>query len=108
MEKVFSKHNPSILINCAGIYKNGPTTEFPVEDIEKIIRVNTTASLILAREVVKFWLKEPAPPQSARKIVNFASISSFQGNLENIAYVASKGAVLNMTKGMSNEWAQYV
>ncbi|KAF9889984.1 hypothetical protein FE257_006664 [Aspergillus nanangensis] len=106
MEKVMSTHNPSIIINCAGIIMKGETTEFPIEGFEKVIRVNTTASIVVAREAVKSWLKQEKLP-FARKIINFASISSFQGNLENIAYVASKGAVLNMTRGMSNEWAPH-
>lgn len=103
-----SNHNPSIVINCAGIIKKGETTEFPIEDLENIIRVNTTASIVVAREAAKAWIKESNPPSYNRKIINFASVSSFQGNLENVAYVASKGAVLNMTRGMSNEWAPYV
>ncbi|KAL5363839.1 hypothetical protein BJX96DRAFT_167812 [Aspergillus floccosus] len=107
METVMTVHNPSIIINCAGIIKKGDTTEFPIEDLETVIRVNTTASIVVAREAVKAWLAQPGKAPFNRKIINFGSISSFQGNLQNIAYVASKGAVLNMTRGMSNEWAQH-
>ncbi|KAL4890664.1 hypothetical protein BDV59DRAFT_204144 [Aspergillus ambiguus] len=107
METVMAVHRPSIVINCAGVIKKGETTEFPIEDLETVIRVNTTASIVVAREAVKAWLNQPEKHPFNRKIINFASISSFQGNLQNIAYVASKGAVLNMTRGMSNEWAQH-
>jgi 2-deoxy-D-gluconate 3-dehydrogenase len=97
-------YNPSIVVNCAGIHQVGPTVDFPISAMERIIRLNMTASIVVAREAVKFWLGQPKGSFN-RKIINFASISSFQGNMENIAYVASKGGVLNMTRGMSNEWA---
>ena len=106
IDSVFEVHNPSIVINCAGIHQVGPTTEFPISALEKIIRLNTTASIVVAREATKHWLKSSRPAHT-RKVINFASVSSFQGNFENVAYVASKGAVLNMTRGMSNEWAPY-
>jgi 2-dehydro-3-deoxy-D-gluconate 5-dehydrogenase len=103
VEQACREHNPAILINCAGIHQAGPTIDFPLADTERIIRLNTTASIVIASEVAKYWLKSDRSAFN-RKIINFASISSFQGNLENVAYAASKGAVLNMTRAMSNEW----
>ena len=105
--KVFKQHCPSIVVNCAGIHQVGPTVDFPIDAMERIIRLNTTSGIVVAREVVKHWLKRPRPSKNW-KIVNIASISSFQGNMENVAYVASKGGVLNMTRGLSNEWAPLV
>jgi 2-dehydro-3-deoxy-D-gluconate 5-dehydrogenase len=93
------------LINCAGIHQAGPTIDFSIAATERVIRLNTTASIVIASEFAKYWLENPSKPDFNRKIINFASISSFQGNIENVAYAASKGAVLNMTRGMSNEWA---
>ncbi|KIV88776.1 hypothetical protein PV10_08421 [Exophiala mesophila] len=107
VEEACVGHNPDILINCAGIHKAGPTIEFPLEVTEQIIRLNTTASIATATAFAKYWIQSPGGCSGIKKIVNFASISSFQGNFENVAYAASKGAVLNMTRAMSNEWAPH-
>ena len=62
--------------------------------------------MVLAQECAKRWLVQAKDRPAEKKIVNFASINAFQGNLESVAYATSKGGILQMTKAMSNEWAQ--
>jgi 2-dehydro-3-deoxy-D-gluconate 5-dehydrogenase len=69
------------------------------------MKVNVTAGTVLAQECVKQWLEQPVEERGIKKIINFASLASFQGSVGTLAYSASKAAVLNMTKSMSNEWA---
>ncbi|KAF2801812.1 2-deoxy-D-gluconate 3-dehydrogenase [Mytilinidion resinicola] len=79
----------------------------PITSMEDIFKVNVTAGVMIASECVKRWFLQPFDKRGVKKIINFASIASFQGNVETLAYSASKAAVVNMTKAMSNEWAPH-
>lgn len=71
----------------------------------KVIQVNLTASFILARSLAKHWLASPTPPSpDKKKIINIASVLTFTGSLNICAYVATKGAIGQLTKALSNEW----
>lgn len=69
------------------------------------MKVNVTAGILTASECVRRWLSKPKESRGIKKIINFTSIASFQGGVETLAYSASKGAVLQITRAMSNEWA---
>ena len=91
-----------ILVNAAGIQRRHPITQFPMEDWDTVLEVNLTACFQLCqlagREMVK---------QGYGKIVNIASMNSFFGGQNVPAYSASKGGVAQLTKALSNEWAQH-
>jgi len=71
----------------------------------QVIQVNLTASFILARSLAKHWLSSPTPPgPDKKKIINIASVLTFTGSLNICAYVATKGAIGQLTKALSNEW----
>lgn len=89
-----------ILLNCAGIQRRHPSEEFPMEDWEAVITVNMTAVFLLCQAVGKGMLQ-----RGSGKIINVASLLSFQGGLRVPAYAAAKGAVAQFTKSLANEWA---
>ncbi|MZK52055.1 2-dehydro-3-deoxy-D-gluconate 5-dehydrogenase KduD [Clostridium beijerinckii] len=90
-----------ILINNAGVQKRHPSVEFPEEDWDFVLNVNTKAVFFLCQAVGKKMIE-----QGKGKIVNIASLLSFQGGFTVPAYAASKGAVMQFTKSLSNEWAK--
>lgn len=72
----------------------------------QVIQVNLTTVFTLCRDVGAHMLElEPSPITGRRgSVINFASLLSFQGGLTVPAYAASKGAVAQLTKALSNEW----
>lgn len=89
-----------ILVNNAGIQKRHPAVDFPEEDWDAVIDVNLKAVWILCQEAGKIMAK-----QGSGKIINVASLLSFQGGVFVPAYAAAKGAVGQLTKALANEWS---
>jgi 2-deoxy-D-gluconate 3-dehydrogenase len=90
-----------ILVNNAGIIRRQKALEFTEKDWDDVMALN-------ARSV--FFLSQAAARDMAKrrygKIVNIASLLSFQGGILVPSYAASKAAVAQMTKAMANEWAE--
>ncbi|MDR3247322.1 MAG: SDR family oxidoreductase [Treponema sp.] len=89
-----------ILINAAGVQSRHVSEEFPLEDWDRVIAVNQTASFALCQLAGQVMLK-----QGSGKIINIASLLSWFGGYTVPAYAASKGAVAQFTKALANEWA---
>jgi 2-deoxy-D-gluconate 3-dehydrogenase len=89
-----------ILVNNAGVQSRHKAVDFPKKDWDFVINVNMNAVFFLCQEVGRLMLA-----QGKGKIINIASLLSFQGGLTVPAYAASKGAVAQFTKSLSNEWA---
>jgi len=91
-----------ILVNNAGIAgMNKPTVDYPVEEWERVLRVNLTSQFLCCRAV--------APRMAAAgygRIVNIASIAGKEGNPNAVAYSASKAGVIALTKSLGKELAQ--
>lgn len=98
-------HQIHILVNCAGIQSRHPSTEFPENDWNRVLQVNLNTVFKLCQDVGAHMLSR-APDQHGRRgtIINLASLLSFQGGFTVPAYAASKGAVAQLTKALSNEW----
>ncbi|WP_235041903.1 2-dehydro-3-deoxy-D-gluconate 5-dehydrogenase KduD [Vreelandella profundi] len=90
-----------ILINNAGIIRRAPAIEFSEDDWDSVIDVNLKAAFFLAQQVAKHCIERKAPG----KIVNIASLLSFQGGIRVASYTASKSGILGLTRLMANEWA---
>ncbi|KOF10280.1 3-ketoacyl-ACP reductase [Planococcus glaciei] len=90
-----------ILVNNAGVQKRHNAVDFPKEDWDFVMDVNSSATFYLCQTFGKHMLEN-----GYGKIVNLASLLSFQGGFRVPAYAASKGAVMQYTKALSNEWAQ--
>lgn len=97
---VTQKHDIDILVNNAGIQSRHDAVDFPLDDFESVLDVNTRAAFQLAQGFGAGMLD-----RGHGKIINMASLLSFQGGLRVAAYAASKGAVAQLTKALCNEWA---
>jgi 2-deoxy-D-gluconate 3-dehydrogenase len=89
-----------ILVNNAGMQCRHKSAEFPKKDWERVIGVNMNAVFFMCQEVGRIMLA-----QGRGKIINMASLLSFQGGFTVPAYAASKGGVAQFTKSLANEWA---
>lgn len=89
-----------ILVNNAGTIRRHPAVDFPMEDWEFVLRTNLDATFVLCQVVGRGMVE-----RGRGKIVNVASLLSFQGGITVPAYTASKHAVAGLTKALANEWA---
>lgn len=90
-----------ILINNAGTILRHNAVDFPLEDWQTVLQVNLTSVFQLSQLAGRDMIARNAPG----KIVNIASLLSFQGGIRVPAYAASKGGVAQLTKALANEWA---
>lgn len=89
-----------ILVNNAGTIQRQPAAEHSDEYWDEVIAVNQTAPFILTREIGRRMLEN-----GSGKVIFTASLLSFQGGITVPGYAASKGAIAQLTKAFSNEWA---
>jgi 2-deoxy-D-gluconate 3-dehydrogenase len=89
-----------ILINNAGTILRHAAEEVTLEDWQQVLQVNLTSVFQLSQLAAKEMI-----PRGGGKIVNIASLLSFQGGIRVPAYAASKGGVAQLTKALANEWA---
>ncbi|HZQ92396.1 MAG TPA: SDR family oxidoreductase [Terriglobales bacterium] len=90
-----------VLVNNAGVIKRAPASEYSDADWELVLRVNLTSVFRLSQLVGRRLLELKRPG----KIVNIASLLSFQGGVFVPAYSASKAGVAQITMALANEWA---
>ncbi|RMZ05430.1 hypothetical protein D0860_05967 [Hortaea werneckii] len=95
-----------ILLNCGGIQRRHPAHQFPDDDWNEVMQVNLNAVFTLCRDVGAHMLAR-SPDEHGRRgsIINVGSLLTFQGGINVPAYAASKGAVGQLTKALSNQWA---
>ena len=92
-----------ILINNAGTIRRAPAVDYSDDDWAAVIEVNLSSVFRLCKLAGRHMI------ESGRggKIVNIASLLSFQGGITVAAYAASKGGVAQLTKALANEWAKH-
>jgi 2-deoxy-D-gluconate 3-dehydrogenase len=90
-----------ILVNNAGTIRRAPAAEYPMEFWDELIAVDLTAVFRLSQLAGRHMLQRRA----GGKIVNIASLLSFQGGIFVPAYAAAKGGLAQLTKALANEWA---
>jgi len=92
-----------IMVNNAGIASLSPSVDMTLEEWKKVIDVNLTGVFLCARTAAREMIE-----RKYGKIVNIASIYGAVGDIFHAApYYASKGAVINLTRGFAIEWAPY-
>jgi 2-dehydro-3-deoxy-D-gluconate 5-dehydrogenase len=91
-----------ILVNNAGTIRRAPLLEYKAEDWDAVMDVNLNSVYFLSQEVAKVMVE-----QKSGKIINIASMLSFQGGKFVPPYTASKHAVAGVTRAFANELAQY-
>ncbi|MGF7046476.1 2-deoxy-D-gluconate 3-dehydrogenase [Paenibacillus sp. DS2015] len=96
--KAFGKID--ILVNNAGTIRRAPLLEYKAEDWDAVMAINLDAVYFLSQEVAKVMVE-----QKSGKIINIASMLSFQGGKFVPSYTASKHAVAGITKAFANELA---
>jgi len=97
---VFADRNVDILVNNAGIIRRDDSIDFSESDWDDVMDVNLKAVFFTCQAFAK-----AAVPRGAGKIVNIASLLSFQGGIRVPSYTASKHGVAGLTKILANEWA---
>jgi 2-dehydro-3-deoxy-D-gluconate 5-dehydrogenase len=89
-----------ILVNNAGITRRAPAVDFSLADWDDVLATNLTSVFRLCQCAGRSMLA-----RGSGKIVNIASLLSFQGGITVPAYAAAKGGVAQLTKALANEWA---
>ncbi len=89
-----------ILVNNAGIIRRSPAVEHPEEDWKAVIDVNLSSVFRLMQHAGRHMLAK-----GYGKIINIASLLTFQGGILVPSYAAAKGGVGQLTKAFANEWA---
>ena len=92
-----------ILVNNAGTIRRAPAVDYREEDWAAVIEVNLTSVFRLSQLAGKHMIES----ERGGKIINIASLLSFQGGITVPAYAASKGGVAQLTKALANEWAKH-
>lgn len=92
-----------ILVNNAGIIKRQDSLEFTEENWDSVLTVNLKTVFFLTQAVAKQFIKQ----QSGGKVINIASMLSYQGGIRVPSYTASKSAIRGVTMTLANEWAKY-
>ncbi|HST37668.1 MAG TPA: 2-dehydro-3-deoxy-D-gluconate 5-dehydrogenase KduD [Allosphingosinicella sp.] len=89
-----------ILVNNAGIIRRADAVDFTAEDWDAVLDVNLTSLFFLCQQAGRHMIGK-----GRGKIINIASMLSFQGGVRVPSYTASKSAVAGLTKALANEWA---
>lgn len=100
IEEVLAEHRVDILINNAGTIARSPAEEFPRAHWDSVINTNLSSLFFLTQHVAR-----PMLDRGEGKVINIASLLSFQGGVNVPAYAASKHGVAGLTKALANEWA---
>jgi 2-deoxy-D-gluconate 3-dehydrogenase len=87
-------------VNCAGISTNAPFLDATEESFDRVLRVDLKGTFFLAQAAARHMAGN-----GGGKIINIASLLSFQGGIRVPAYTASKSAVAGLTRALANEWA---
>ena len=92
-----------ILVNNAGIIRREDSINFTEKDWDDVVNINEKILFFLSQRVAREFIKQ----NTGGKIINIASMLSYQGGIRVPSYTASKSAVMGLTKIMANEWAKY-
>jgi 2-deoxy-D-gluconate 3-dehydrogenase len=91
-----------ILVNNAGIIRRAPALEFSESDWDDVLQINLKAAFFLSQAAGRVMV-----PQKSGKIINVASMLSFQGGIIVPSYTAAKSGIAGLTRALANEWAKY-
>jgi len=92
-----------ILVNNAGIIRRADALEFTEKDWDEVMNLNLKTVFFFSQAVARQFVKQG----TGGKIINVASMLSFQGGIRVPSYTASKSGVMGITRLMANEWAKH-
>lgn len=90
-----------ILVNNAGIIRRDAALEFGEADWESVIQINLSAAFYLSQAAARRYVEQG----DGGKIINTASVLSYEGGITVPSYAASKAGIANLTRALANEWA---
>lgn len=90
-----------ILVNNAGLIRRDEALDFSEQDWDEVMNVNIKTLFFLSQQVARQFIRQGR----GGKIINIASMLSFQGGVRVPSYTASKSAVMGLTRALANEWA---
>ncbi|CCN73636.1 2-dehydro-3-deoxy-D-gluconate 5-dehydrogenase KduD [Vibrio nigripulchritudo] len=102
-ESVSQMGRIDVLVNNAGIIRRNEILDFSTEDWDDVININQKTVFFLSQKVAKQFIKQG----SGGKIINIASMLSYQGGIRVPSYTASKSAVMGLTRALSTELASH-
>lgn len=91
-----------ILVNNAGIIRLAAAENHTMEDFDAVMEVNLRSLFLLTRDIARQMIA-----RGHGKIINICSVQSLKGGMGDAAYVASKHAVLGLTRAWANEWGKF-
>jgi 2-deoxy-D-gluconate 3-dehydrogenase len=92
-----------VLVNNAGIIRRASALQFTESDWDAVSNVNLKSLFFLSQAVARRYVQQGA----GGKIINIASVLSFQGGIRVASYTAAKSGVLGLTRLLANEWAAH-
>ena len=92
-----------ILVNNAGLIRRADAVDFTEADWDLVMNINLKTVFFMSQAVARHYIKQG----EGGKIINIASMLSFQGGIRVPSYTASKSGVAGLTKLMANEWAKH-
>lgn len=112
VQATFAKFMPTLryplkgLVACAGLSRNGPSTEFPASSFRRVLDINVTGTFLIAQAVAR----ELAQTNTTGSMVLVASMSGYVSNkgVDTAGYNASKAAVHQLTRSLAAEWGSRV
>ena len=102
-EAVSALGRVDILVNNAGVIKRNEAIDFTPEDWDGVMNVNLRTLFFLSQAFARHIIAE----NKSGKIINIASMLTFQGGIRVPSYTASKSGVGGLTKALANEWAAH-
>jgi len=94
-----------ILVNNAGMIRRSPAIDYRVEDWDDTLRVNLSAAFHLSQAAARVMRQQPLRNGYRGKIIQVASLLSYQGGILVPGYAATKHGLLGITRAFANEWA---
>lgn len=91
-----------ILVNNAGTIRRTPAIDFSETDWDDVLQINLKSAFFLAQAAARVMMS-----QGGGKIINIASMLSFQGGINIPSYTAAKSALAGVTRALANEWAKH-
>ena len=102
LQPILDKYTIDILVNNAGVIYREPAVAHNVQEWNRVMDVNINSVFTLCQTIGSQMIEK-----ESGKIINIASLLSFQGGINVPSYTTSKHAIAGLTKALANEWATY-
>ncbi len=102
LDSAWDAHGPiDVLVNNAGIIRRADAVDFSETDWDEVMEINLKSVFLLCQALARRAFAE----KRTARIVNVASLLSFQGGIRVASYTASKSGLAGLTRILANEWA---